>query len=122
MLFRSKYQVLGVSLRERIQPSLVRAYGTAFAASFALLVAVLALGGCDLFDRYFGAPPKKPLPGERVAVLRNESKIEPDQRIATLPADRAGVLMVFRAFERLSYGLVLREEQPLAVLDEVRNP
>ena len=29
---------------------------------------------------------------------------------------------VFRAFERLSYGLVLREEQPLAVLDEVRNP
>lgn len=37
-----KYQVLGVSLRERIQPSLVRAYGTAFAGSFLLLVAVLA--------------------------------------------------------------------------------
>jgi hypothetical protein len=30
--------------------------------------------------------------------------------------------MVFRTFERLSYGLVLRTEQPLKVLDEVRNP
>jgi nucleoid-associated protein YgaU len=39
-----------------------------------------------------------------------------------LPADRAGLLMVFRTFERLSYGLVLRTEQPLKVLDEVRNP
>jgi len=54
------------------------------ASHAALLVAVLALGGCETFDRYFGAPPKKPLPGERVAVLRNETKIEPDQRIAEL--------------------------------------
>ena len=63
------------------------------ASHVALLVAVLALGGCDLFDRYFGAPPKKPLPGERIAVLRNETKLEPDKRIAdlkvTLPAPSA---------------------------------
>ncbi len=39
-----------------------------------------------------------------------------------LPADRAGLLMVFRTFERLSYGLILRTEQPLKVLDELRNP
>lgn len=39
-----------------------------------------------------------------------------------LPADRAGLLMVFRTFDRLSYGLILRTEQPLAVKDEVRNP
>jgi hypothetical protein len=55
------------------------------ASHAALLVAAFALGGCDLFDRYFGSPPKKPLPGERVAVLRNETKIAPDQRIADLP-------------------------------------
>ncbi|MFZ9634093.1 MAG: PQQ-binding-like beta-propeller repeat protein [Alphaproteobacteria bacterium] len=54
------------------------------ASHAALIVAAFALGGCDLFDRYFGAPPKKPLPGERVAVLRNETKIAPDQRIADL--------------------------------------
>jgi hypothetical protein len=39
-----------------------------------------------------------------------------------LPSERAGLLMVFRAFEKLSYGLVLAAERPLAVEDEVRNP
>lgn len=39
-----------------------------------------------------------------------------------LPSERAGLLMVFRTFEKLSYGLVLATERPLAVYDEVRNP
>ncbi|MEM9623046.1 MAG: LysM peptidoglycan-binding domain-containing protein [Pseudomonadota bacterium] len=39
-----------------------------------------------------------------------------------LPSERAGLLMVFRTFEKLSYGLVLSTERPLAVNDEVRNP
>ena len=39
-----------------------------------------------------------------------------------LPSERAGLLMVFRTFEKLSYGLVLITERPLAVYDEVRNP
>ena len=39
-----------------------------------------------------------------------------------LPSERAGLLMVFRSFERMSYGLVLRTERPLAVGDEIRNP
>ena len=39
-----------------------------------------------------------------------------------LPSERAGLLMVFRTFEKLSYGLVLATERPLAVKDEVRNP
>ena len=39
-----------------------------------------------------------------------------------LPSERAGLLMVFRTFEKLSYGLVLVTERPLAVADEVRNP
>ena len=39
-----------------------------------------------------------------------------------LPSERAGLLMVFRTFEKLSYGLVLETERPLAVNDEVRNP
>lgn len=39
-----------------------------------------------------------------------------------LPSERAGLLMVFRTFEKLSYGLVLSAERPLAVGDEVRNP
>ncbi len=39
-----------------------------------------------------------------------------------LPSERAGLLMVFRTFEKLSYGLVLSTERPLAVHDEIRNP
>ncbi len=39
-----------------------------------------------------------------------------------LPSERAGLMMIFRTFEKLSYGLVLMAETPLAVDDEVRNP
>ncbi len=39
-----------------------------------------------------------------------------------LPSERAGVLMVFRTFQKMSFGLVLNAEQPLAVGDEVQSP
>jgi hypothetical protein len=39
-----------------------------------------------------------------------------------LPAERAGLMMVFRTFEKLPYGLVLMAETPLAVSDLVQNP
>lgn len=42
--------------------------------------------------------------------------------MVTLPDERAGLLMVFRAFEKVSLGLVLEAERPLAVKDLVRNP
>jgi nucleoid-associated protein YgaU len=40
----------------------------------------------------------------------------------TLPDERAGLVMVFRTFEKLSLGLVLEAERPLAIKDLVRNP
>lgn len=39
-----------------------------------------------------------------------------------LPDERAGLLMVFRTYEKMSYGLVLRATQPLKVMDRVHNP
>ena len=39
-----------------------------------------------------------------------------------VPDVRAGLLMVFRSFERVSYALVLKAEQPLKVGDIVKNP
>lgn len=39
-----------------------------------------------------------------------------------LPAERAGILMVFRVFEKMSYGLILKAQRPLAIMDELRTP
>lgn len=44
------------------------------------------------------------------------------KELVELPSERAGLLMVFRTEEKLSYGLVLKATRPLALLDEVRNP
>jgi hypothetical protein len=42
--------------------------------------------------------------------------------VVRMPSTRAGLLMVFRVFDRVSYGVVLQSQVPLAVLDEVTNP
>lgn len=38
------------------------------------------------------------------------------------PGDRSGLLLLFRVFERLSYGLIIESKRPLRVGDLVRNP
>jgi hypothetical protein len=64
------------------------------------------------------------VPGNVLAIYKRGALAR--DRIANqtirLPSERAGLLMVYRAFEKLSYGIVLETERPLAVLDEVRNP
>ena len=42
--------------------------------------------------------------------------------MVALPAERAGLLMVFRTFERMSFGLVMHASRPLKVGDLVREP
>ncbi|MEO4047944.1 LysM peptidoglycan-binding domain-containing protein [Pseudomonas sp. CAU 1711] len=39
-----------------------------------------------------------------------------------IPDERSGLLMVFRAYEKLSYGLVLYATRDLAIMDKVKNP
>ncbi|SDH35239.1 Nucleoid-associated protein YgaU, contains BON and LysM domains [Pseudomonas benzenivorans] len=39
-----------------------------------------------------------------------------------IPDERAGLLMVFRTYDKLSYGLVLGATRSLELLDKVRNP
>lgn len=42
--------------------------------------------------------------------------------MVTLPPERAGLLMVFRTFEQMSFGLVMNATRPLQVGDLVREP
>ncbi|MFZ5653820.1 MAG: LysM peptidoglycan-binding domain-containing protein [Pseudomonadota bacterium] len=42
--------------------------------------------------------------------------------MVTLPPERAGLLMVFRTFEQMSFGLVMHASRPLQVGDLVREP
>ncbi len=39
-----------------------------------------------------------------------------------VPDSRAGLLMVFRVYEKMSYGIVLKSSRPLAIMDRVGNP
>jgi len=40
----------------------------------------------------------------------------------TLPEERAGTVMVYRSFERLSYALVMEASRPMHLNDSVKNP
>lgn len=48
--------------------------------------------------------------------------VEPPSNTVTLPDEEAGILMVFRTFDRVSFGLVLDATRPLHVHDRVRTP
>ncbi len=39
-----------------------------------------------------------------------------------LPDERAGLMMVFRVYDKMSYGIVLNANRQLAIMDKVRNP
>jgi hypothetical protein len=45
-----------------------------------------------------------------------------DSDFAQLPAERYGLVMIFRTFDRASFGLVMQASRPVAVSDIVKNP
>jgi len=44
------------------------------------------------------------------------------QKKVQLPDERAGTLLVFRTFDRISYGLIVGASSEMHVFDYVRNP
>ncbi|MDY0205226.1 MAG: LysM peptidoglycan-binding domain-containing protein [Pseudomonas sp.] len=64
------------------------------------------------------------VPGSVLAVYKTGETVR--DRISgqsvKIPDERSGLLMVFRTYDRLSYGLVLYASRQLTVMDKVRNP
>lgn len=67
-------------------------------------------------------------PGHVLSVWQVGDKVSDDVdsslfgRKVQLPDEQAGLLMVFKTYDRLSYALVVRAEGPIHTLDKVRNP
>jgi len=60
-----------------------------------------------------------------VLSIHQKGEIVKDRKaneLIQLPDQRAGIMMIFRTFEKVSLGLVLKADRPLAVLDKVHNP
>jgi hypothetical protein len=55
---------------------------------------------------------------QRGAVVTDRVKEE----LIRLPSERAGLAMVFRTFDKVSYAIVLRASNAISVGDEVRPP
>ena len=62
--------------------------------------------------------------GDVLAVLTKGEVVKDriTQELVKLPDQRRGIMMIFRTFEKVSYGLILRSESPLSVGDAVANP
>ena len=65
-------------------------------------------------------------PGHVMTILQGGNEVrdvvQGRGETVTLPLEEAGVLMVFRTFEKVSFALVMRATKPLHVLDWVRPP
>ena len=64
--------------------------------------------------------------GHVLAVLSN-GRVVTDRTVerptqVKLPDERHGLLIVFRVFDRVSYGLVLQAEQPVSAGDRFAQP
>ncbi len=66
-------------------------------------------------------------PGHVLAVLQSGTTVRDTinpgaNNMVKLPDERAGLLMVFRTFERVSYALVMQAERDIRLYDMVKNP
>ncbi len=55
------------------------------------------------------------------AVIRDNFGKDYGEKV-TLPDVRAGIVLVFRTFERVSYALVMESNKAMQIYDNVRNP
>lgn len=62
--------------------------------------------------------------GNVLAVLKKGNQVRDPitKETIELPSERAGLMMIFQSYEKLSYGLILQATRSLSVGDKVTNP
>jgi nucleoid-associated protein YgaU len=62
--------------------------------------------------------------GDVLAIYRKGEQVRDrfTSELLQLPDERAGLMIIFRTFEKVSFGLVLKAQKTLKVLDTVKNP
>ena len=61
--------------------------------------------------------------GHVLGLYRSEGSISlGDDKLVSLPEQRYGLLLVFRTFEKMAFGVVMNSRRPVNVRDVVRNP
>jgi hypothetical protein len=58
----------------------------------------------------------------RFGTRRADGELEPEPKEIKLPDERIGLVMIFRTFERVSYGLIMQSDRSISVSDIVVTP
>jgi len=60
--------------------------------------------------------------GHVLGLYRSEGSVGVGDRMVPLPEQQFGLVLVFRVFNKMSYGLVMTAERPVNIEDTVKNP
>ncbi len=61
-------------------------------------------------------------PGHVLSLLRNQGSVSVDGKTLRLPPQEYGLVMIYRVFNKVSFGLVMAASRPVNVNDFVKNP
>jgi len=61
-------------------------------------------------------------PGNVLSLLRNQGSVPVDGKMLRLPLQEYGLVMIYRVFDKVSFGLVMAASRPVNVNDFVKNP
>jgi hypothetical protein len=83
--------------------------------------------GVDLFpnlaDMKFEVTPVDVIPDTKIAGQEPEQKVTAGPfRSYELPDERSGLVFIFRTFEKVSYGMILKAVRPISIGDIVQTP
>jgi hypothetical protein len=99
-----------------VHASIVSVYGDAVALVGQSSVVALSAGAAEGIENGYV------LAIQKAGALAVDRSLPGEQTRMKLPDERAGIAMVFRTFDHLSYALVLEVTEPVQVGDRVTNP